>query len=57
MKKIRVPVVMLVGKRDRLVRRRLPEIETIALDAPHLVLQAAPVAAANAVAAFLARSW
>lgn len=55
LKKIRVPMMMLVGKRDRLVRQHVPEMETIELDAPHLVLQAAPAAAANAVVEFLER--
>ena len=55
-----VPVLYLSGRRDRIVRahnlaliRRLrPDIQVVALDAPHLLLQTAPSAAAAAISAF-----
>ena len=60
---IRVPVLYVAGARDRLVgrrglegiRRRLPEVESIILDAPHLVLQARPREAAAAIVEFAGR--
>ncbi len=55
-----VPVLYLSGRRDRIVRahnleliRRLrPDVQVVALDAPHLLLQTAPTAAAAAISAF-----
>jgi len=55
-----VPVLYLAGRQDRIVRahnleliRRLrPDIQVVALDAPHLLLQTAPSAAAAAISAF-----
>jgi pimeloyl-ACP methyl ester carboxylesterase len=55
-----VPVLYLAGRQDRIVRahnleliRRLrPDIQVVALDAPHLLLQTAPIAAAAAISAF-----
>jgi pimeloyl-ACP methyl ester carboxylesterase len=55
-----VPVLYLAGRRDRIVRahnleliRRLrPDTQEVALDAPHLLLQTAPAAAAAAISAF-----
>ena len=60
---IRVPVLYLAGSRDRLVGRRtlarlrrlLPGIESVTLDAPHLVLQTRPAEAAREVLSFLRR--
>jgi pimeloyl-ACP methyl ester carboxylesterase len=55
-----VPVLYLAGRQDRIVRahnleliRRLrPDVQVLALDAPHLLLQTAPSAAAAAIYAF-----
>ena len=60
---IRVPVLYLAGSRDRLVggrgaarlAERLPGMETVTLDAPHLVLQARPAESASVILAFLGR--
>lgn len=59
----RVPILYLGGARDRLLRRTIPSelkrlqpaLEVQLLDAPHLVLQRRPVAAARIVSRFLAR--
>ena len=55
------PVSYLAGARDRLVgqrslaemKRLRPDMETVVLDAPHLVLQRRPAEAARHIAAFL----
>jgi len=60
-----VPVLYLGGRRDRIVppARTLPglkairpDLETVILDAPHLVLQRRPAEAAEAIALFLERA-
>lgn len=58
-----IPVLYLSGSRDRLVgpgslaemRRLRPDMESVVLDAPHLVLQRRPVEAARHIASFLRR--
>jgi pimeloyl-[acyl-carrier protein] methyl ester esterase len=55
------PVLFVAGSRDRLVgagslaemRRLRPDMETVVLDAPHLVLQRSPAEAAQHIAPFL----
>lgn len=57
---IQVPVLNLVGSADRLLNaaagrelaRALPHCRTLQLDGPHLLLQAAPQACADAIAGF-----
>jgi pimeloyl-[acyl-carrier protein] methyl ester esterase len=53
MKTLRAPVLSIAGSRDWLVRRRDFGGETVVLDAPHLILQSEPEAAARVVARFL----
>ena len=56
-----VPVLTLRGTKDRVVPRRCrehmsklrPDLEAVALDAPHLVLQTRPRESAGAIAVFL----
>ncbi len=56
-----VPVLYLLGTRDRLVGRRglrclresLPNMQVMELDAPHLLLQRRPAEAAGAIVTFL----
>ena len=58
------PILYLAGAQDRLVsprsgeeiRRVRPDVEHATVDAPHLVLQVAPAAAADVIAAFLGRA-
>lgn len=58
-----VPLLALVARRDRLlgrshtaaIRRLLPHADIRELDAPHLLLQAQPAAAAAAIAEFAAK--
>ena len=58
-----VPVLYLAASRDRLIGRRglrtiqrvRPDIETVTLEGPHLLLQAQPRAAAHAIKTFLDR--
>ena len=60
---LRVPTLWITGSRDRLVshkqlkrvKERRGELESVELDAPHLVLQAKAAEAANVIAQFLAR--
>lgn len=57
-----VPILVLWGTRDRVVpgrslarvREQVPEAKIVTLDAPHLVLQARPREAAQAIVAFAA---
>ena len=57
-----LPVLYLRARHDRLVPpanalqilRQAPGTQLVDIDAPHMLLQAAPAAAAEAVAAFLA---
>jgi pimeloyl-ACP methyl ester carboxylesterase len=58
----RAPILYLAGRRDRLVSpktgerlQRLRPVECVTLDAPHLVLQRAPAASAEAIERFLLR--
>jgi pimeloyl-ACP methyl ester carboxylesterase len=58
-----VPTLYLAGRRDRMLsagtgtvtelRRLRPDMQTRVLDAPHLVLQRAPAAAATLINGFL----
>ena len=58
---VRVPVLYLQAQYDRVVShnaaativKSLPSVQVVQLDAPHLLLQAVPDAAAQAVHAFL----
>jgi pimeloyl-ACP methyl ester carboxylesterase len=60
LQRCRVPVLYLAASRDRLVgprsialiRKARPDVQVIQLDGPHLLLQAAPAAAAQALVAF-----
>lgn len=52
----RVPVLVLEGRADRLLRslqHARPELQGVALDTPHLVLESAPLESAEVVAEFL----
>jgi pimeloyl-[acyl-carrier protein] methyl ester esterase len=59
-----VPILYVTGTQDRLVSTRSgdeirtlrPDVEHASVDAPHLVLQVAPAAAAQVIAAFLDRA-
>ena len=54
--RVRLPVLVIEGRKDRLLRtllRARRDLRTVTLDAPHLVLEAAPEESARAVAAFL----
>ena len=61
---VQVPVLYLQATEDRLIKdasaqvitRALPSVELVRIEAPHLLLQVAPAAAASAVAAFCARA-
>ena len=61
---VQVPALYLLARRDALMRQALaeelralvPQLEVAAIDAPHLVLQRAPEASAQALAAFLRRA-
>lgn len=58
----RVPILYIAGSRDRVIARHNlariqainPSVKVVVLPAPHLVLQAAPEAAAKAIAEFAA---
>jgi pimeloyl-ACP methyl ester carboxylesterase len=60
LREVRVPMLYLAGSRDRLVglrglaqiRRARPEVRTAVLVAPHLLLQASPGEAAQAIVGF-----
>ncbi|HJQ37712.1 MAG TPA: alpha/beta hydrolase [Thermoanaerobaculia bacterium] len=61
--RIEVPVLVLSGKRDALVKPNVREFQKIgwrvvhkSVDAPHLLLQAAPVEAWREISAFLEKS-
>lgn len=60
---LEIPVLNLVASRDRLVRRVLADslpaahslLETVVIEAPHLMLQSAPDASARAITRFLTK--
>ena len=62
--RLSIPLLYVAGRRDRLVSQRVakglaklhPGMETVTLDAPHLVLQSQPLEAATAISGFLARA-
>ena len=61
LRRITVPILYLVGRRDRVVpprvvrelKRLRPDIEVVVLDSPHAVLQRRPAEAAAAIGRFL----
>lgn len=64
LQRVRAPLLYLRASRDRLVSEasaRLiaalaPQTETVVVDGPHMLLQTAPVIAANPVGQFIART-
>lgn len=64
LRRVQVPVLYLQASQDRLIKRAsgdaisraLPSVEIATFEAPHLLLQVVPIAAASVVTAFSARA-